>query len=156
MRLRLIFPILLLAIVSCNEPERGTLDPETMSKKLFDAMKSNSPEKIALLLPDKGTFRKIEEENGHILVNLEAGYNGFEKQSSAHLDTVRNKVSNWSSATFTRGNYTESKLGKLPKARVTTKFDADGSPRKVEFTAVKFNNRWYYYGDMTWIDKIVE
>lgn len=34
--------------------------------------------------------------------------------------------------------------------------DADGSPRKVEFTAVKFNNRWYYYGDMTWIDKIVE
>ena len=75
---------------------------------------------------------------------------------SANADMSSDKGSNWSSATFTRGNYTESKLGKLPKARVTTKFDADGSPRKVEFTAVKFNNRWYYYGDMTWIDKIVE
>ena len=156
MNIRHFLPILFLAIVSCNEPEHGALDPETMSKKLFDAIKNDAADKTALLLPDKGTYRKIEEENGHQYTDLNAAYEQFENNANANLTAVRGRVSDWSTATFSRAHYTESKLGKVPTARVTTKFDADGQPRKVEFTAAKFNNRWYYYGDVVWIDKVAD
>ncbi len=145
--------VFVLLITGCDSPERGALDPDTIAKKLFDAVRTDSEEKSQLLLPDKGTFRKIEAENGKEPADLNAAYESFSADAEKAFADIRTHSAAWDKATFTRSNYTESKLGKSPVARITTKFLLDGSPSKFECTAVKFNNRWYYYGDIVWVAK---
>lgn len=149
-------PILLFVctlLFSCNQPERGTLDVETLSKKLFDIVRDNDIEKSALILPDKGTFRKIEMEKGNKLENLNAAYTNFELTSLANLSNVISMITTWPDCKYQKSTVTESKTGKLSTAKVSAKFaDADNVYR-YEFTAIKFNNRWYYYGDIIWVAK---
>ncbi len=153
MRNFLILCVLTLSLAGCKSTERGALDPDTLAKKLFDAVRSEAVDKSALLLPDKGTYRKIEAENGREPADLNAAYEAFTGNAQAAFSAAFNATAKWDEATFTRANYTESKLEKLPIARVTTKFLIAQEPHKFEFTAVKFNNRWYYYGDILWVDK---
>lgn len=147
------FTLLFILLAGCAGPERGALDPEALAKKLFDAVRSDAVDKSNLLLPDKGTYRKIETENGREPVDLNKEYESFTGNALAAFAETVGKTDAWKESSFTRANYTESKLGKLPVARVTTKFLIGSVPSKFEFTAVKFNNRWYYYGDVVWIDK---
>ena len=149
----LITPIFCLWMVSCTKTERGAIDPDTIAKKMFDAVRNNAEAKSEELLPDKGTFRKIAAEQGREPANLEKAYEQFLSSAAAAFETAHSKTATWDGATFTRANYTESKLDKLPVARITTKFLVNNVPQKFECSAVKFNNRWYYYGDILWIDK---
>lgn len=153
MKQLLTVPCVCLLLVSCTSQERGAIDPDTLAKKMFDAVRNNAEPKAELLLPDKGTFRKIETDMGREPSDLDQAYSQFLSNANAAFTVANAKSSAWSEATFTRSNYTESKLEKLPVARITIKFMANNEPLKMECSAIKFNNRWYYSGDIVWIDK---
>ena len=153
MKQLLTVPCICLLLVSCTNQERGAIDPDALAKKMFDAVRNNAEAKSELLLPDKGTFRKIETDLGREPSDLEAAYSQFMAKANTSFTQANAKSAAWSEATFTRSNYTESKLDKLPVARITIKFMAVNEPLKMECSAIKFNNRWYYYGDIVWIDK---
>ncbi len=140
-------------LVSCNEPERGTPDVETLSKKLFDLLRDNNMEKSALLLPDRGTFRKTEAEKGNNHEDINAVYEKFETTAETNFNTVFSMITTWPNCKYNRATTTESKQGKLTTERVVVKFTEGNNAHKFEYTAVRFNNRWYYYGDVIWIAK---
>lgn len=142
-----------LLIVSCTSSDRGAIDPDTLAKKMFDAVRNNAEAKSDLLLPDKGTFRKIETEMREEPADVDAMYAEFLADAHRAFEQVQTKSVAWEESTFTRANHTESKLEKLPVAKITIKFIANSEPQKMECSAVKFNNRWYYAGDLVWVDK---
>jgi len=146
--------LLPLVLASCRHVEHGTVDPDSMAKKLFDAVRNEDPDRTLSLLPDKGTYRKIAEANDMAPEDVTKAYEQFIQQATQNLHNTTVKAEDWSQSSFTRANYTESKLGKLPVATVTTKFLLNKEPNKLQFTAVKFNNRWYYNGDVTFVDKV--
>lgn len=149
----ILFLTVVCTIFSCDKPEYGTADVETLSKKLFDTFRDNDMEKSALLLPDKGTYRKIEVENNHEYEDITKAYDAFLNTAENNFTTVKSKSDNWQNCKYERSITTDSKLGKLAVSTVVVKFDNNGVPAKFEFTAIKFNNRWYYYGDAKWVEK---
>ena len=146
-------PCICLLLVSCTGQDRGAIDPDTLAKKMFDAVRNNAEPKSELLLPDKGTYRKIETEMGREPADLDQAYSQFLEYAAAAFADANAKSATWEQATYTRSNFTESKLEKLPVERITIKFMANNEPLKMECSAIKFNNRWYYYGDIVWLDK---
>lgn len=140
-------------LISCKQTDRGAADTETLSKKLFDTLRDNDIQKSSMLLPDKGTFRKIEEEKGMVYDDIELAYQAFSQTAEANFHTVQLALPSWENTVYARSTKIDAKFGKLPTSKVSAKFDADGEAYKFEFTAVKFNNRWFYYGDATWVAK---
>jgi len=138
-------------LVSCNQPERGALDVETLSKKMFDLLRDNNMEKSALLLPDKGTFRKTEAEKGNNDADVNLAYENFQAAAETNFNTAVSMINTWNNCKYNRATSTESKLEKLTIARVSVKFTENTNVHKFEYTAAKFNNRWYYYGDVIWV-----
>ena len=132
---------------ACKSPERGAPEIETLSKKLFDTFRSNDMEKMAILLPDKGTFRKIEAEKNKSYDNIDAVYDQFLSDANSTNKQIHDAVTTWDKTKYLRSTNELMKEGKLTFAKVSTKFDNNNEPYKIEFTAAKFNNRWYYYGD---------
>lgn len=151
-------PILILLFffnlfTACNKIERGTLDSETSSRKLYDTVRDNAFEKSTYLMPDKGTFRKIEEQKEQKSVDVNAAYKGFSEMAEQKFNATRSLLAVWDKSKFLHSTVVESKYGNLPAALVTVKFEAEGDPYKFQYTSVKFNNRWYYMGDITWVAK---
>lgn len=140
-------------LISCKQTERGATDTETLSKKLFDTFRDNDIQKSSMLLPDKGTFRKIEEEKGRVYDDVDLAYQAFIQTAEANFNTVKLALPSWENTVYTRSSKIDAKSGKLPTSKVSAKFEADGEACKFEFTAVKFNNRWFYYGDASWVAK---
>lgn len=143
-------------LFSCKQTERGAADTETLSKKLFDTLRDNDIQKSSMLLPDKGTFRKIEEEKGMVYEDIDLAYQAFSQTAEANFHTVQLAMPTWENTEYARSTKIDAKFGKLPTSKVSAKFDAEGEAYKFEFTAVKFNNRWFYYGDATWVAKTKE
>lgn len=151
-------PILLLffffnLFTACNKIERGTPDSETSSRKLYDTVRDNDFEKSTYLMPDKGTFRKIEEQKEQTKIDVNAAYKDFTSLAEQKFKATRSMITNWDKCKYLHSSVIESKWGKLPAVIVTAKFEAEGNPYKFQYTSVKFNNRWYYMGDITWIAK---
>ena len=48
----------LLLLVSCNSQEKGSLDNEILSRKIFDNLKSGDLEKYRLLIPGKAEYKR--------------------------------------------------------------------------------------------------
>lgn len=139
--------------ISCKSTDRGALDVETLSKKLFDTVRDNDIEKSAFLLPDKGTFRKILVEQGQEPENYNEVYSDFSDLAATNFNQLQSQLNTWENTKFIKEAAVEAKVGKLPTTRVSVKFTDGTQPCKFEFTAVKFNNRWYYFGDIIWITK---
>lgn len=148
-----IFSIVLL-LVSCQQPEHGAPDHETLARKLFDTMRDNDFGKSQLLLPDKGTYRKIEEQNGHPVNDLTGDYEQFTDSAEMHFNTVREQLMASGTLKYIRSNIEMAPQSNLPAQTVVAKIESDKGPIKFSFTATKFNNRWYYGGDVHWVEKI--
>lgn len=139
--------------ISCNSIERGAADNETLSRKLFDTMRDNDFDKSVYLLPDKGTFRKIEEHNGKTHEDVNIAYEAFLAEAEKKFNESRSMLQQWEGCKYVNTSTLSTKYGNLPAETVTTKFNGAGEPYKITFTAVKFNNRWYSMGDVSWVAK---
>jgi|GEM_PF-1393477 len=153
MKKLILFLTVTCTIFSCDKPEYGTTDLEILSKKLFDTFRDNDMQKSAFLLPDKGTYRKIEADNNHEYADINKAYDAFISNAENNFNTLKSKTDNWEKCKYERSITSDSKMGKLAVSAVVVKFDNDGIPAKFEFTAIKFNNRWFYYGDAKWVEK---
>ncbi len=116
-------------------------------------MRSNTFESASALWPDKGTYRKIEEQNGKTIDDLSAGYNAFLSDAKTQFDSVILSIKSWEGNKYLHTTVETVKIGNVPTAKVTVKFDSAGEPNKFSFTSIKFNNRWYILGDLVWIAK---
>ena len=138
---------------SCDKVERGAGENETLSRKLFDTLRDNDFDKSALLMPDKVTFRKIQEHNGVKVEDVNKSYDAFLVESENKFNNTYSMFNKWESCKYLHTTSEQGKYGNLPSETVTTKFSGDGGPYKITVTSVKFNNRWYSMGDITWIAK---
>lgn len=146
------FIIMILLLGSCEKPEIGAIDNETISRKLFDTMRDNNPDKALSLLPDKGTYRKIMKEWKNMDVPEEA-YDSLVMQTEMNFILTRKMLADWSETKYANTHTQITKEGILQVATTTTKFDVKGAYYKYTFTTCKFNGRWFSLGDMVWIPK---
>ena len=153
MRLILLLFFLFNVLTACNKIERGTPDTEISSRKLYDTVRDDDFEKSTYLMPDKGTFRKMEEQKKQTPVDINAAYNDFSGMAEQKFNATRSMIGMWDKCKYLHSSVEETKFGKLPAAVVTVKFEAENKPYKFQYTSVKFNNRWYYMGDITWVAK---
>ncbi|MFI5172140.1 MAG: hypothetical protein ACHQFW_07090 [Chitinophagales bacterium] len=140
-------------LTACNKIERGTPDTDTSARKLFDTLRDNDFHKSTYLMPDKGTFRKIEEQLGVTIADLNLAHEAFTKSAETQFNSIRSMVPAWDKCKYLHSTKEDAASGKPAMSTVTVKFEGDGGPYKFQFTCVKFNNRWYYMGDATWIPK---
>ena len=89
----------------------------------------------------------------HEYDDITKAYEAFLNTAENNFTTVKSKTNNWQKCKYERSITSDSKMGKLAVSTVVVKFDNNGVPSKFEFTAIKFNNRWYYYGDAKWVEK---
>ena len=143
---------LLLVFGSCNKPEIGAPDNETISRKLFDTMRDNSPDKILSLLPDKGTYKKIMREWKNIDIP-ESAYDSLIMNTEKNFIVTRKMLDDWSGSKYANTHTEMMKEGILQIAKATTKFEIGQEHYKYTFTSCKFNGRWFILGDIAWIPK---
>ncbi len=152
----IVFCIAVSCCFSCQKTERGAPDVETLSRKFFDTLRDGNFSKSEFLLPDKGTFRKIEEQRGVKVSDTEAAYAEFIKGAEASFDSVRQMVPDWQSTRFLRSTTEAGNAGNLATMIITTKFESGTDHLKYTITGTRFNNRWYYQGDVHWVNKSEE
>lgn len=140
---------------SCQKAERGTLESEILSKKLFDSVRQNDFDKSTVLMPDGATYRKICKMIGtDTSMPAKIAYDTLVNRSRVHFNTLRTMVADWDDAKYLNSNLTQIKGQNLNLFNVVTKIQSgSNSPCKYGFTASKYNNRWYYLGDIYWIQR---
>jgi hypothetical protein len=138
---------------ACNTVERGAAENDTLSRKLFDTLRDNDFDKYVILIPDKGTFRKIQEHNGQEMEDVNKVYEEALQTAENRFNDTRSMFGKWETCKFLHNTVEPSKYGNLPSEVITIKFNGDGGPYKVTVTSVKFNNRWYCMGDLNWVVK---
>ncbi len=138
---------------ACNTVDRGAAENETLSRKLFDTLRDNDFDKSVLLMPDKGTFRKIQEHNGNKIEDVNKVYDEALQEAENRFNDTRSMFGKWETCKYLHATTEGGKYGNLPSETVTTKFSGDGGPYKITCTSVKFNNRWYSMGDVNWVVK---
>lgn len=52
-------------------------------------------QKSAFLLPDKGTYRKIEADNNHEYADINKAYDTFISNAENNFNTLKSKTDNW-------------------------------------------------------------
>ncbi|MEZ5015086.1 MAG: hypothetical protein R2794_12420 [Chitinophagales bacterium] len=155
MHVRIILFVLLISAAGpgCKKEERGAPDCETISRKLFDTMRNNDFEKSELLMPDKGTFRKVSELKGVMLEDVEQAYDAYTQNALSTFDAAHSFLQDWTNTKYLRSTIETAKVDELTTAAITCKFDAAGKPCKFVCHATKYNSRWYYDGDIVWVAK---
>jgi len=139
-------------LLSCNKVEHGSPDNETISKRLFDSLRDNDFEKTESLFPDKGTYRKIMEQATGVEPH-ESAYDSLMTAGERNFDMVRSMLPDWTTTNFSNTHQELSKREALQFGTITSKFELKGEFYKFSFTSAKYNNRWFYLGDMIWVAK---
>lgn len=139
-------------IVTCDQPEPGAVDNESLSRKLFDVVRDNNFEKSEILIPDKGTYRKIMKESKGEDISEDA-FDQMMTRANANFDSVRNMLPNWPETKFENAQTEFTKQGSMQFATTVVKFEANGDHHKFRYTSCKYNSKWFYLGDMQWVAK---
>jgi hypothetical protein len=136
-----------LLFLACETPdEYGAPEIEILSRKLFDSLKSDKFDRSRLLMPDKGTFRKLQDLDNTPEAEIE--YDMFIADAQKKYQVAKSSLLKWQDATYQHTTYEVSKSEPRLLAIVVTKFIVNDRYYKLIFTAQKYNNRWYYLGDM--------
>lgn len=152
MRIPIFICSLLVMAAACDQPEPGAMDNDSLSRKLFDVIRQNNFEKSVILMPDKGTYRKIIEESRGEQITEDA-FDSLLAAANVNFENVRSKTNNWEDLKFQNAQSELIKQGHLQFANTVVKAAHGQEYYKFNFTSCKFNSKWFYMGDLKWIDR---
>lgn len=132
---------------SCSSPESGAIELSSLSKKVFDTLKSGDSKKFTLLIPDEISFERYTElANRDSEINL-GGVTEFQNAIVNQFQSFRKELPDMSESSHANYSEEQSKYENITRAVVTTKFTTNGAVTKYNFDAVKLNGRWYCIGN---------
>ncbi len=150
MRPALLLSFFFFVFSSCST-ERGTVEIESLSRKVFDALKANDFGGIREIIPSKGNFTKIYAMQGKKTdVDIDTVYEQFLINCEADFKRIRSAIPNWNDAVYANTNESVGKEDNVSFTTVTAKFRINNEPKRLTFTGAKINGRWYYYAGLQW------
>ncbi len=151
MKLYLLTVISVLALSSCSKEENGTLEIESLSKRVFESLRANDPDKFGEVLPDDKDFKRYFELRNLSGENSDDTLQLLKKNSEQDFKTVRSQFQDWDDAIYANTADQTIKADNVTESLITTKFKSGNETKKLSFTAVKINGRWYYSRGLSWV-----
>ncbi|MBC8046879.1 MAG: hypothetical protein H7Y00_08795 [Fimbriimonadaceae bacterium] len=148
MKRTLIYLAICILLISCST-ERGTVEIESLSKKVFEALRDDDFGGIKEIIPNKNNYEKIYAMMGSAdSIHIDELYAKFLEVSEKDFNNVRSQFPDWDNAVYAHTNEEVNKVDNVSRTLVTTKFTVDNIAYKITFTGAKINGRWYYYEGM--------
>ncbi|HAE14322.1 MAG: hypothetical protein H6548_06815 [Chitinophagales bacterium] len=141
----------LLLLVSCNSQEKGSLDNEILSRKIFDNLKSGDLEKYRLLIPGKAEYKRYYDLKKWDQSSFDQAYDDMRRIQAASFTAFYQDFSDWSVAEYANTQQAAAKTENVAEASLITKIRVNGEVRKYTCKAYKLNGRWYAAGDFQWV-----
>lgn len=138
----------LFLFVSCT-PQKGTVETQALSKKVFESLRDDDFEGIKEIIPNKSGYEKILSLQGKSAgVNVDKQFAAFLIQCESDFRSVRGAMLDWSNTEYQNTNELTSKEENVANAVITTKFKQGETIRKITFNASKIGGRWFYYSGL--------
>lgn len=139
--------------VSCT-PQKGTVETQALSKKVFESLRDDDFEGIKEIIPNKSGYEKILSLQGKSAgMNADKQFAAFLIQCESDFRSVRGALQDWSGTEYLNTNESTSKDENVAIAVLTTKFRQGDVVRKITFNASKVGGRWYYFSGLTLTEK---
>jgi hypothetical protein len=152
--MRLIYLILCsIFLFGCSQAEKGTLDTNILSKKVFETIKEGDIDRYRLLIPGKSEFARLYDLKKQDKSMMDEEYQQMRDAQANQFREFRSTLAEWDKTEYANTQGDAVKLENVAETSVVTKIRINGQVEKYQFTARKLNGRWFVTSDISWVSR---